>query len=349
MKHVPASDPTSLRFPRLLLAAGLLALLPALTAMRAEEAVPAAPIKLIFDTDMGNDVDDALALALIHALQNRGHCELLGVTLSTPQKLAGPYVDAVDTFYGRPDIPVGINPYAPDGFFPDKNFLKLAQQRSVYPHDFDPAKAPEAKTLLRQLLAAADDGSIVIVQVGFFTNTADLLESKPDRISPLSGRDLIARKVRLLSIMGGDFKNARAEYNVRFDIRAARRVADRWPTPIVWSGAEVGDAVTYPAASIEHDFNYVRPHLIRESYQNYMPTPHERPCWDLTSVWAAVHSGSAFFSLSPAGRVHLTRTGVVEFTPGENGRDRYVTVTAEQASAWRQSFAQLVSAPPKAH
>ena len=34
--------------------------------------IQAAPVKLIFDTDMGNDVDDAMALAMIHSLQRRG-------------------------------------------------------------------------------------------------------------------------------------------------------------------------------------------------------------------------------------------------------------------------------------
>ena len=40
-------------------------------------AVTAAqPPGVIFDTDMGNDVDDALALAMLHALESRGECRL---------------------------------------------------------------------------------------------------------------------------------------------------------------------------------------------------------------------------------------------------------------------------------
>ena len=39
-------------------------------------AASAAPVKLIFDTDMGNDVDDLIALCLIHSLQKRGACGL---------------------------------------------------------------------------------------------------------------------------------------------------------------------------------------------------------------------------------------------------------------------------------
>src|SRR5262249_21894730 len=63
---------------------------------------------LIFDTDVGNDVDDVLALGMIHALQSRGACELLAVTVTKDNDLAGPFVDAVNTFYGRPKIPVGV-------------------------------------------------------------------------------------------------------------------------------------------------------------------------------------------------------------------------------------------------
>src|SRR5262245_15901241 len=66
-----------------------------------------APVRLIFDTDMGNDIDDALALGVIHALQSRGECELLAVTLSKDNAYAAPFIDLVNTFYGRARIPVG--------------------------------------------------------------------------------------------------------------------------------------------------------------------------------------------------------------------------------------------------
>src|SRR5436305_12410321 len=63
---------------------------------------------VIFDTDMGNDVDDALALAILHALESRGECRLVGVTITKDNPWAAPYVDAVNTFYGRAHIPVGM-------------------------------------------------------------------------------------------------------------------------------------------------------------------------------------------------------------------------------------------------
>ena len=63
--------------------------------------------ELIFDTDMGNDIDDALALGVIHALESRGECRLLAVTLSKDNEFAAPYVSLVNTFYGRGQVPVG--------------------------------------------------------------------------------------------------------------------------------------------------------------------------------------------------------------------------------------------------
>src|SRR5690348_18474923 len=80
----------------------LLTVLPA-PAVFAAEAVP-----IIFDTDMGNDIDDALALAVLHALESRGECRLIAVTITKDNPWAAPYVDLVNTFYGRAHVPIGM-------------------------------------------------------------------------------------------------------------------------------------------------------------------------------------------------------------------------------------------------
>jgi hypothetical protein len=38
------------------------------------------PVRLVFETDLGNDVDDGMALCMIHALAGRGECQLPGVS-----------------------------------------------------------------------------------------------------------------------------------------------------------------------------------------------------------------------------------------------------------------------------
>src|SRR5215469_10407420 len=67
-----------------------------------------APVKVIFDTDIGNDVDDVLALCMLHSLQTRHGCQLLAVTITKPDELASPFVDAINTFYGRGGLPIGF-------------------------------------------------------------------------------------------------------------------------------------------------------------------------------------------------------------------------------------------------
>lgn len=333
----------------------LLALVVCSCALRgADLPTPAAPrpVKLIFDTDMGNDCDDAMAMAVIHALQNRGACELLAVTLTNPDPLAGRLVDAINTFYGRPDIPIGINPASPV-VHKVSRYLKAAEN---YPHDFDPARAASAVAVLRRTLAAAADGEVVVVQVGFFNNLAALLDSPPDEFSPLPGRELVKRKVRELSLMAGQFypmqgSNYYFEFNVRYDIPAARKVAAEWPTPTVWSGVEIGDAVTFPAMVVDRDFAYAGKHPIYETYQLYRPTPHERPCFDLTSVLQAVWPERNYFELSVPGTVEVLPDSFTKFVPAKGkapGRDRYLVVQREQVARVREVLSTLVTEPPKA-
>ena len=63
--------------------------------------------KIIFDTDVGGDVDDAGALAVLHALADRKEIEILAIGVVIGHEDAVPYVDAVNTWYGRPDLPIG--------------------------------------------------------------------------------------------------------------------------------------------------------------------------------------------------------------------------------------------------
>ncbi len=302
-----------------------------------ERAIP-----LIFDTDIGNDVDDVLALGVIHALMSRGECELLAVTVTKDQPLSAAFVDAINTFYGRGNIPIGV---VKNGRTPEPSkFTGLAEEkdgdRLRYPHKLlDGSKAPDAVTVLRRTLCGARDGSVVMVQVGFSTNLARLLASQPDETCSLSGAALVKQKVRLLSVMAGSFAEGKrqAEYNVMKDVPAAQALVADWPTPIVFSGLEIGLAVPFPAESIEHDFGYVEHHPLAEAYKLYKPPPHNRPSWDLTSVLYAVRPERGYFDLSPPGRVHVSGTGVTTFEADAAGPHRYLILQPEQRCGCRSA------------
>lgn len=137
-----------------------------------------------------------------------------------------------------------------------------------------------------------------------------------------------------------------SEYNVVQDIPAAKKIAADWPTPIVWSGYEIGIAIRYPAVSIERDFRYVAHHPVSEAYVLYNPPPHNRPTWDLTSVLHVVRPDRAYFGLSEPGRVIVEDDGGTRFEPGPNGPHRYLTADAEQCIRATELFAALCSQPP---
>jgi len=314
-----------------------------------------APVKLIFDTDMGNDIDDAMALAMIHQLARRGAVELLAVTSTKDHPKSVAYIDALNTWYGFPNIPLGAvreGAAKEEGRFNGQVDRKDAEGKPLFPHDLTGAEAPEAVALLRKTLAAQPDGSVMLVQVGFFTNFARLLDSKADEHSPLDGPALIKAKVKELVIMAGAFQTIRhntkhIEYNVKLDIPAAKRIATDWPSPVIWSGYEIGIAAAYPWQSIVEDFNYVEHHLIKDSYLAYVPEqPHDRPTWDLTAVLQAIYPDRGYFDLSPKGHVKVDDEGRTDFHGKEDGNDRYLIMDAVQTARVREAFVQLCTEPP---
>jgi inosine-uridine nucleoside N-ribohydrolase len=295
---------------------------------------------------------------MLHALESRGECRLLAVTVSADHALAAPFVDAVNTFYGRGHIPIGV--VGQGGVALDSRYLGLAAEREEgpdgsrfrYPHDLTSGKqAPSATKVLRAALAGQPDGTVVVVQVGFSTNLARLLDSPPDELSPLPGQQLVQAKVKQLALMAGAFRPIEGkpryrEYNVIKDIPSCREVAARWPSPVVWSGYEVGAALPYPAVSIERDYAYVRDHPVAQAYIRYQPPPHNRPTWDLTSVLAAVRPDRGYFDASPPGTVIVEPDGVTRFEPDSAGRHRYLILPPDQKLRVLEAFVQLASQPP---
>jgi hypothetical protein len=117
--------------------------------------------------------------------------------------------------------------------------------------------------------------------------------------------------------------------------------------PIIWSGFEIGIAVRYPRQSVARDFAYLDHHIVREAYLLHSGPNHDRPSWDLTSVLHAVRPDDDYFGLSDRGRVEVEDDGYIQFTPDSSGRDRYLTMTREQALRVREALRQLVTQPPR--
>jgi purine nucleosidase len=305
-------------------------------------AAAAARVPVIFDTDMGNDIDDALALAMLYALDARGECELLAVTLTNPAPATAPFIRLLNAFYGRTDIPVGVS-VARRKEGADHKYTDAAL--AAMPRPTAPATEMPAPRLLRKVLAAARS-KVTIVQVGFSDNLGALLNSGPDEYSPLDGRALAAAKVSVLSIMAGDFATPKPEYNVRIDVAAARKVIEGWPTPVVLSGFEIGSALLFPAASIERDFAYAQRHPVVIAYRAYERMPYDRPTWDLTSVLYAVRPDSGYFTLSAPGTVRVEDNGRTVFSPSASGTRRHLILPPGAEDRVLEAMRLLASQPP---
>jgi inosine-uridine nucleoside N-ribohydrolase len=313
----------------------LLALL--LTVAIAGPASAAAPLHVIFDTDMGNDVDDALALAMLHSFAFRGEVKLLAVTVSKDNPWAAEYVRMVNEYYGRGSIPVGI---VHDGKTKDDG-LYVRQVCEL--HGRRPGNAPDAVEVLRKTLAGEDDGAVTMIQVGFSTNLARLMESTPDRYSNLSGMELVKRKVRLLTVMAGNFADSKPEYNVLTDIPAASKLFASWPTDIYLSGFEVGEKILFPAVSIENDFPRDNP--VAEAYRLYARMPYDRPSWDLTTVLYDLRPDRGYFDVSPPGDVLVSPQGATSFQPSAQGKRYFLRVDPLQVARIRDACVWLASQP----
>jgi hypothetical protein len=87
---------------------GILLLSTSFTCCTRNEDPGTYPEKIILDTDMGSDCDDAGALALLNEYAREGKAEILGVIFSSG---AVPYgvgvIDAINRYYDHHDIPIG--------------------------------------------------------------------------------------------------------------------------------------------------------------------------------------------------------------------------------------------------
>ena len=170
---------------------------------------------IILDTDMDTDCDDAGALAVLHNLINTGECHLLGIICSVPIPPCVGAARAINAWYARPEIPIGL--VAVDDYLSSPTWQPYRQHRircqgpsagnNLYndllartrPADDPPPGS--AVPLYRRLLASAPDASVNICAIGTLTALAQLLTSQPDQYIPLTGRDLVRQKVRELISM----------------------------------------------------------------------------------------------------------------------------------------------------
>ena len=212
------------------------------------------PQKVIFETDMESDIDDAGALGMLHAMADNGECEILAVMHNTSDPYGPGVIDAINTWYGRPDIPIGKYPvddaYS-HTFGGQPEYARTIALDRAYPKDvISRDDVLDAVKLYKEILAKQADHSVIVISVGWLLNLRRLHED-------LVGVGLIQRKIRELIVMGGRWNpsgephmNLAGRHNeVPVAARAGAYVVEHWPTPVTYLGLEA--IVGFAGAALE--------------------------------------------------------------------------------------------------
>ncbi len=314
------------------------------TLLTAAVCVGAPVPKIIFDTDMVEDFDDVGALATLHAFADEGKCEILAMATCTRGNSSVAAVEIINHFYGRPEIPVGCTKEigvigTPSGKMAGhEKYLRLAKDYPEWVKHANSDDAPDANVIYRKALAAAPDRSVTFVSVGFTTNMRRLLETKPDAISPLDGRNLVAKKVVRWFAMACRYPSGK-EYNAKNDAASSKIAFERWPTPIVFSDYNLGVDIYSGRTVAEREYGYRNP--VKDIFAGALPPRAAcrdgkkggfgeggRASWDEVTVFAAVRGIGNYFNTEKGTYRMIGEEGQDEWVPDEKSKHRRLVESA---------------------
>ena len=283
------------------------------------------PVKIIFDTDMGPDFDDVGAITVLHALAAKGECEILACCASDAYPTIAPTIEAFNSYFGKPEIPVGAAvATAPD--FSCSNHWNDSIVAKFLDQPKNNADYSNAVELYRKVLSAQNDNSVTIVTVGFMSNLAELLQSKPDEYSSLSGLELVKKKVKNWVAMAGKFPEG-GEFNVHKDAKSAEYVFMNWPTPILFSGFEIGNSIftgrkVADNGSVESPVSWAYKYNL-DTYEK--EKLEKRKSWDQTAVLCAVRNPENYFYVNGPGTFVVNEKGVNKWNPDVNSSHYFLS------------------------
>lgn len=285
---------------------------------------PAQPVKIIFDSDMGPDFDDVGAITILHALAAKGECEILATMASDGYPTIAPTLEVFNRYFRKPTIPIGVpGPEAPKFSCPNHwndslvvKYLPKLKTNSDY---------PSAADVYRKVLSAQPDGSVVIVTIGFLSNLEALLKSGPDQFSKLSGKELVAKKVKKWVAMAGGFPEGN-EFNINQHTAASVYTIPNWPTPILFSGFEIGAKIMTgnkvatlgtKGSPVQWAYQYCL-----SNYENRQSV--NRNSWDHTAVLCAVRNPEDYFYVIGNGTFICNPDGSNTWNPEKNSNHSFL-------------------------
>lgn len=290
-------------------------------------------VKIILDTDFGGDADDLGALAMLHHFIDRKECELMAIMSWQLEENAVAGIDAVNRYYKHPDIPIGSRKGG-------MHFTDWNHSKPIADHFGSTLRAqdvPDATSLYRSILAKAGDKEIVIITVGPLKNIQDLLQSKPDSISELSGKALVHQKVKEFVIMGGQFPSGESEWNFNGNMHGVTEyVLDHIKVPVTFSGYEIGLGIKTGEVFNSIDQNsplYIGyKHFSKNASwinENYQGKVLDNATYDQTAVLYAVRGGiGTLWDRVEGGYCKPDKTGGNQWIKGPKSHHSYLRLKA---------------------
>lgn len=303
--------------------------------------------KIILDTDMGVDCDDAVALAILLNKHIAGEIQIGCITASSTREGATATVQAITNYYGV-HLPIGA--MASPSLECDKinNYGKAV--KDLYGTK---DSSQDAVLLLRKTLAQ-QEGKCTIAAIGPLSNMERLLKSGADEISPLDGEGLVREKVSEIFVMGGsfaqnyDFLNLHEEaapewnmdgrfaqdcdfldlhewvvpeWNILQDIAAARYFVGHCPVGVTFAPWEAGARVMTKMRRGDNPVWYCM--LQYAVSENYPHEPEfERMSWDPVTCLCATDGCEEYFDYSEPGDISVDEAGVTSFAERAGGKHR---------------------------
>ena len=280
------------------------------------------PVKIIFDTDLGPDYDDVGALAFLNAMADSGKVEILATVASNKHELVAPSINVINTYFGRSELPVGAPKSAGVDLGSSQHWADSIVEK--YPHSIkSTSEVADAVEIYRKILNNEPDNSVTIITVGFLTNLSNLLRSKPDNFSNLSGKDLVIRKVKRLVSMAGRFPEGK-EFNIFKDSTASKFVFENWPGEVIFSGFEIGAQIHTGLKLIKSD---LKNSPVKDVFRISIPLSEEdrngRMSWDETAVLIGVYGTDGFFD-TVRGQIIVNADGSNTWKNDTDGKQSYV-------------------------
>ncbi len=276
---------------------------------------------LLVDTDIGNDCDDAAAVALACKYAREGKINLLGFTVNTSDEYAADCIDAIAEHYGK-SAEIGV--YKGDRFPASPNsFCRAVAERFFAVRG---RTREEAVAFMRRKLSGCAEKSVRLAFIGQLNNFRALLESGAD-IYGGAGRELVARKAEEVIVMGGMFgkksvlfngKPYTSEFNIAtavFDSREAIRLC---PVEMTFSDFLLGADVR----TLGRLASGWRTDPVGYAYKLFCGG--DRPSWDILTLMYAAEGENGLFVRSAPGAVAVEADGATEFLPAADGKHRYL-------------------------